>query len=59
MVTSEVSVVAGDDGVLLSLSDVLSVPLPNAGTTGVSKDNACSEENYYQRYKRNHDQLSL
>ena len=31
----EVAVVAGDDGVLLALLDVLPVPLPDAGATGV------------------------
>ena len=33
----EVPVVAGDDGVLLSLLDVLSVPLTNAWPTGISQ----------------------
>ena len=37
MVTSEVSVVAGDDGVLLSLLHVLSVPLTDAGAAGVGQ----------------------
>lgn len=34
----EVPVVAGDDGVLLALLDVLPVPLPDAGAAGVGKD---------------------
>ena len=36
---SEVPVVAGDDRVLLPLLHVLSVPLTNARSTGVSEDN--------------------
>ena len=39
MITSEVSVVAGDDGVLLSLLSILSVPLANARSTGISEHN--------------------
>ena len=34
---SEVAVVAGDDGVSLSLLYVLSVPLPDARATGVGQ----------------------
>ena len=38
--SSEVPVVAGDDGVLLSLLDVLSVPLTNARPTGIRQHQA-------------------
>ena len=41
---SEIPVVASDDGVLLSLLDVLSIPLTNAGTAGISKDNSCRQK---------------
>ena len=36
--SSEVPVVAGDDGVLLSLLDVLSAPLTNARTASIRQD---------------------
>ena len=40
LLTCEVSVVAGHDGVLLPLGDVLSVPLANAGAASIGKDDA-------------------
>ena len=40
LLTCEVSVVAGHDGVLLPLGDVLSVPLADAGAARVGEDDA-------------------
>ena len=36
--TGEVTVVGGDNGVLLALLRILSVPLTDAGSAGVGKD---------------------
>jgi hypothetical protein len=37
--TGEVTVVRGNNGVLVALLDVLTIPLTNAGTASVGKDN--------------------
>lgn len=37
--TGEVTVVRGNNGVLVALLDVLTVPLTNAGSASVSEDN--------------------
>ena len=59
----EVPVVAGDDGVLLSLLDVLSVPLTNARPTGICQHQASyvlqglilqCQQKKYQDHKKIH-----